>query len=402
MHLKTARLVMLLFLALPAAAQFTTVTGTVTDPNGVPYAFGTITPILVTVSGSGTPTLGGFPYAAPTQPTGLDKNGSFVVNLGDNNVIVPAGSKWNFQVCSATGTVQPSGGKGPVCFQLAAPITITGASQSITANLAAVPPPALSFAGAGAGTVTNTGGALTANAVVLGNGGSDTKVSTGITTNGVSELDVGLNGGAGGVLGGFGSTSGKSTLTFPAVAGTNTNPIVFSNVLQVPAVSLGGITFGAAGPSVGSANASDLQFAAGGSNKMSINSNGNIVFQNSGGGWFLNGGTLSFSSASPTIAGAGCGGSGASIPLANGTPAFTVNVGTAPTSGGCTISLPAASTDWVCNCRDRTTKSTTVSSCEQSNSAASTNSAVLQIFTDVAVAAAPVANDILRVSCFAY
>jgi hypothetical protein len=86
----------------------------------------------------------------------------------------------------------------------------------------------------------------------------------------------------------------------------------------------------------------------------------------------------------------------------NGTAAFTVNVGTAPTSGGCTITLPAATTDWVCTCTDRTTNSTALSACKQTNSSASTNSAVLQGFSDIAGAAAFVASDILRVSCFAY
>jgi hypothetical protein len=88
-------------------------------------------------------------------------------------------------------------------------------------------------AGGGSGTVTNTGGNLTANAVVLGAGGADTKVSTGITTNGASELDLGVAG-TSGVLGLNGLTSGKATLTAPAVAGTSTNPIVSTNALQLP------------------------------------------------------------------------------------------------------------------------------------------------------------------------
>lgn len=130
------RWLLLFFLSSLAAAQFTTVTGTVTDVSGLPYANGTISATLV-LTGAGSPTLNGFGYTPPTQPTGLDATGSFVMALGDNNVLLPAGTKWNFQVCSAIGTVQPAGGKGPVCFSLAAPITITGASQSITANLAA-------------------------------------------------------------------------------------------------------------------------------------------------------------------------------------------------------------------------------------------------------------------------
>jgi len=120
-----------------AAAQFTTVTGTVVDPNGTPYAFGTISATLVLPGGT-SPTLGGLPYTPPTQPTGLDKNGSFTLQLADNTQLQPGGTQWNFTVCSALGTVQPAGGKGPVCFSLAAPITISGSSQSISSNLNAV------------------------------------------------------------------------------------------------------------------------------------------------------------------------------------------------------------------------------------------------------------------------
>lgn len=87
--------------------------------------------------------------------------------------------------------------------------------------------------GGGTGTVTATGGNLTANAVVLGAGGVDTKVSTGITSNGASEVDLGIAGGATGVLGLNGSTSGKATLTAPAVAGTIANPVALSNSLTV-------------------------------------------------------------------------------------------------------------------------------------------------------------------------
>lgn len=92
--------------------------------------------------------------------------------------------------------------------------------------------------GGAGGTVTNTGGPLTANALVLGAGGNDTKVSTALTTNGVGELDVGVNGGAAGVVGWNGSTSGKATCTAPAVAGTITNPVTCTNQFSVPGVQL--------------------------------------------------------------------------------------------------------------------------------------------------------------------
>jgi hypothetical protein len=121
-----------------AAAQFTTVTGTVTDPNGLPYAFGTIASVIVA---SGTPVFSSNsqPYFQPTQATGLDKNGVFVVRLADNTQISPGGSTWTFTVCSAVGTVQPSFGKGPICFVVTG-ASISGASQDIGATLRAAAP----------------------------------------------------------------------------------------------------------------------------------------------------------------------------------------------------------------------------------------------------------------------
>jgi len=134
-------------LGVAAAAQFTTVSGTVVDPNGVANANGTIVSVLILPGGT-SPTLSGLPYTPPTQPVGLDSTGSFTIQLADNAVLLPAATKWNFTVCSAAGTVQPSGGKGPVCFTLAAPITITGTSQSISANLNAVALPISAIVGA--------------------------------------------------------------------------------------------------------------------------------------------------------------------------------------------------------------------------------------------------------------
>lgn len=119
--------------------------------------------------------------------------------------------------------------------------------------------------GGGAGTVTNTGGALTSNAVVIGAGGNDTKVSTGITTNGASELDLGVSG-TSGVLGLNGSTSGKATITAPAIAGTTTNAIASSNVISVPA---------------GAAATTSVQLAGTPGTGMYFSGTGTIVFSSS-------------------------------------------------------------------------------------------------------------------------
>lgn len=133
-----------------AAAQFTTVTGTVIDPNSLPYAGGTISATLVT---SASPTLNGLAYTPPTQPTGLNQAGFFTIRLADNTVLLPAATQWKFIVCSAIGTVNPAIGKGSVCFS-AGPITISGASQDISATLNAAAL-ALTLLTGGGGTTIN-------------------------------------------------------------------------------------------------------------------------------------------------------------------------------------------------------------------------------------------------------
>lgn len=82
----------------------------------------------------------------------------------------------------------------------------------------------------GSGTVTNTGGNLTANSVVLGAGTVDTKVVAGITTDGTSILNLGVNATTIGKVKMFGNTSGDATIQPAAAAGTAT-------VLTLPAAS---------------------------------------------------------------------------------------------------------------------------------------------------------------------
>jgi hypothetical protein len=134
-----------------AAAQFTTVTATVVDPNGLPYAGGTVSATLVA---SASPTLNGFAYSPPTQPTGLNTAGKFTIRLADNTVLLPAASTWNFKVCSAIGTILPAGGTGPVCFTVTG-VTISGASQDISATLNAAAVALSLITGGGGGTTIN-------------------------------------------------------------------------------------------------------------------------------------------------------------------------------------------------------------------------------------------------------
>lgn len=83
---------------------------------------------------------------------------------------------------------------------------------------------------AGSGTVTATGGSLTANAIVLGAGTTDTKVVAGITSDGTSQISLGVNATTLGKVKMFGNTSGDVTIQPAAVAGTAT-------VLTLPAAT---------------------------------------------------------------------------------------------------------------------------------------------------------------------
>lgn len=139
MNRGTLRIFALLAIVSPAMAQFTQVSGTITDPTGLPYANGTIIAKLI-LPGGASATLGGLAYTPPSQPSGLNIAGFFLMQLADNTQLLPGGSQWSFTICSAAGTVQPAGGKGPVCFSSAA-ITISGSSQSLTTTLSALAVP---------------------------------------------------------------------------------------------------------------------------------------------------------------------------------------------------------------------------------------------------------------------
>ncbi len=129
------RFALLFALVGSCAAQFTLVTATVVDPNGVPYADGNVSAQVVT-SGT-TPTLNGLSFSMSSGPANLSATGSFTMSLVSSTAMVP-NLPWLFTICSGIGTVLPAGGPGPVCFTSL--ITITGATQNISATLNAVAP----------------------------------------------------------------------------------------------------------------------------------------------------------------------------------------------------------------------------------------------------------------------
>lgn len=129
-------LLLALMIAVPSlvAAQTTSVSGTITDSGGVVWKNGTYS--FTFTPSPNNPTANyiqnGVPFNKFTTISGsLDNTGSLTsVAVPDNLTIVPSGNTWAVQICPAATA---SNG----CFKV--PLTITGASQSITS--AVTPPP---------------------------------------------------------------------------------------------------------------------------------------------------------------------------------------------------------------------------------------------------------------------
>jgi hypothetical protein len=140
-----------------ARAQFTTVTATVQDPNGIPYSGAIMNAILVP-GASGGYRLGGQPYSGRVGPVTLDINGSFTAQFGDVTLITPGSPQWQITIDSAAATILPSLGTGPQSFTYTSSgTTISGSSPvSLTSALNALAPKLTNFAGAGTGTIAGT------------------------------------------------------------------------------------------------------------------------------------------------------------------------------------------------------------------------------------------------------
>jgi len=144
----------------------------------------------------------------------------------------------------------------------------------------------------GGGTVTASGGSLTANSIVLGAGTTDTKVSTGITTDGASQVNLGVNATTIGKLKMFGNTSGDVTIqptaaagtatvqTLPATTGTLVNRVTTANGVSASntdgalSFSLGALTTGTIN---GQTISSAANFTGGITSLQSINTNNAIT-----------------------------------------------------------------------------------------------------------------------------
>jgi hypothetical protein len=176
----------------PMPGAPTGVTGTVTDPNGIPYAGATLKVSLTPTTSGQLFWTGGsqaqcvaagagsapcnIPFTPPNAPIELDSTGSFQTSLYPNGQISPAGTQWQFQI-----NINSPGPLGPGAVTFTVPITIVGANQSVSVTLTAAAPSLLSFSIV-SGSIPFSGitsGTNTTAAMVVGTGASLAATGTG-------------------------------------------------------------------------------------------------------------------------------------------------------------------------------------------------------------------------------
>jgi hypothetical protein len=175
------------FVFLPnARAQFTTVTATITDPNGIPYSGAIMNAILVP-GASGGYRLGGQPYSGRVGPVTLDSTGKFTAQFGDVTLISPGSPQWQITIDSAAASIPPSFGTGPQSFTFTSSgTTISGSSPvSLSSALNALAPKLTNFVSSGSGIPCVT----TANSVQFNNAGAFS-CATGIITPDGTNLQI--------------------------------------------------------------------------------------------------------------------------------------------------------------------------------------------------------------------
>lgn len=114
----------------------------------------------------------------------------------------------------------------------------------------------------------------------LSDNGTTVSSSESVAVAGALSATAGITDGSTGVTGTLtlnGSTSGSASIAAPAVAGTSTNPITFSNVLALPAGTSGAPAIGLAGTTNGIYEAS---------NNLHVNSPGTLILEVGGAAYF--------------------------------------------------------------------------------------------------------------------
>lgn len=162
----------MLLVAVSCRAQNTSVTATVTDPNGNPYAFGTGYAALV-CPGNQQPTYNGYTVPRTFTITGLDGNGKFTQVVYDLSVIQPSGCGYQWHITYKDGVTT---------FITGSITSVTGSSVNESAAISAYavllpPAPIVTPPGGSSGQIQyNNSGAFG------GIAGSSVTPSTGATT----------------------------------------------------------------------------------------------------------------------------------------------------------------------------------------------------------------------------
>jgi hypothetical protein len=220
---------------------------------------------------------------------------------------------------------------------------------------------------------------------ITGGGGGNT---CGSPTCTVSTAGVGN-----GVLALSGNTSGRATFTAPAIAGTTTNAVVSSNVVNAPGYSLVNGSIPASATGMFNTAANNITFESGGSNDLTLNTSAFQIFSTA---IKSNANTVWWSNTAPTIS-SGFG----TLPLIaanNGTLTFTINVGSGGTATSGVIGLPTATTGWYCSADDETNPGANFTK----QSAHATTTATLTNYNSAGTPTAWSASDILLVRCTAW
>lgn len=213
-------------------AGFTTLTGTIKDPFGTPYANGTWTANFVDPGTPGkTPLINGS-IITRVYAGDLDGFGVFTVSLPDNAVIASqtgaVGTQWSFTFVNKSS---PVGLGAPPGFTLAA-LTVTGATQDISAAAQA----------ASASITIPTAPLLAGNQTWTGNNTFSTGTTT-INNPVITGTDSGVETLQNKALTGASSGNNVTLLNYQtakaAITGTGSDAALFSYTLPANTVATG-------------------------------------------------------------------------------------------------------------------------------------------------------------------
>jgi hypothetical protein len=250
-------------------------------------------------------------------------------------------------------------------------------------------------ASVGATLATGNGNLLAGyKADVTGSGVNDAVALGGSAAGGGNGMRVGSQSVGVGAKGGNASLTGRGIYLGYSIA--NTNCTTGNDVIEI-FTNAGDCSAAAAANEIQIGTGSAATWKATGTNTPSTSLTTIAGKLNHVGDLQING-VLGYSATVPTISSGF--GTSPSVVASNGTLSFEVNVGTGGSATSGVIGLPTATTGWHCDATDITTASSTVFLTKQT--ASSTTTATVGNFNTAGAAAAWVASDKLRVSCFAY